>query len=135
MDGQNATRVGAFARRHSSALLDAPPAEARAGRLPTEVTNRLWSAAACRRLERGAKEASQNPSRPALTRRFAPPSPASGRGFSRSFSPHAGRRCRGAADEGQALTKLPKGHLPVVEIQPDIGIKQLELIYGRYRCS
>src|SRR6266699_6741459 len=33
----------------------------------------------------------------------------------------------------QAL--LPKGHLPVVEIQPDIGIKQLELIYGRYRCS
>ena len=33
----------------------------------------------------------------------------------------------------QAL--LPKGHLPVVEIQPDISVKKLELIYGRYRCS
>src|SRR5437773_443933 len=34
MDGQDATGVGAFARRHAPALLDAPPAETRAGSLP-----------------------------------------------------------------------------------------------------
>src|SRR6266576_969543 len=32
-------------------------------------------------------------------------------------------------------TLLTEGHLPVVEIQSDISVKKLELIYGRHGCS